>query len=302
MAKKVSFNSEWIKKHKIALYNGAIILTSITTGIAGYATGYNVAHQETLQVYEAAMDGFDEIKQVVDEQKAEIIDYYNNNNNNDKIKEGQDPKEYIAELSVKIANYQGKTDINGNEVVNFLYSPDDQNTFYDKRITYADKINGYDDPDLAKAVYDQAKQDLDGILKHSAVDYQNACNYYQTHEQDIKDLYNTYDDFDFYRDQNGDIDVSKDAGGIYDADGYSVVANQYHLTIMNPNEGFSITINPNEKASAVSDISVLDRGTFMMYGSDYYKQLENYYNEEGVPHIGYDELKEHGCFSNNISK
>lgn len=214
-----------------------------------------------------------------------------------------DKDDFISDLSVKMANYNtNPVNINKVDIINFVYNPDKQNEFYDIRMDYSTKIKNTDDTITANKIYDEGKGKLENISKESLTEYQAAYNYYQEHENEIKDVYNKYEGFDFYRGEpHDDLSDLENFGGLYQAGDYCVLVNPYRMEIINPETGYTIRISP-EFTNNNRSIPVLERGEFTMYGPEYTKNYLARLESEGIPSVSYEELKEHGCFANILGK
>ena len=213
--------------------------------------------------------------------------------------------EYIADLAVRMANYNtDPISINNIDYVNFVYDPIKQDEFYDLRMDYSDKIKNCADTVTANKIYDEGKGKLDTITKESLEEYLAAYNYYKEHENEIKEIYNKFDGFDFYRGEPHEtLSDLENFGGLYQTGEYSVLVNPYRMEIINAESGYTIQISPEfTKRDDGREIPVLERGNFTMYGSEYTKNYLARLENEGIPSVTYEVLKEHGCFANILGK
>ena len=199
--------------------------------------------------------------------------------------------DYIKSLADKVSNYNVDAIIDNKIYSNFLYNPNDKEAFYGVREQYGNRIATLTDSNIATPLSEDAINKLNEYLDNSIINYTNDCEYVKLHQDELKDIYDNFKDFDFFRVGNyNNLHELDKYVGIYNTNDYSIRATQYAIEIINPSEGSIITIYPEKNPGNIG-AAINDRTIYNNFGEEYCEALIN----SGMPELSKDALMSHGC-------
>ena len=201
-------------------------------------------------------------------------------------------QDYITSIADKVNNYTVDSIVDNKVYKNFLYNPLDRSLFYDVRAQYGNRIGNFKDSKMAEELSVDAFSYLDKLLDKSIIEYNEACEYEKAHHDEIFNVYEQYQNFDFFlnipHEESHELD--KYAGLYHDDEGDFVKVSQFGVEVIDPDNGTIITIYP-DKSKVGFGVKVNDRTIFNKYDQEYCKSIIN----PEMPEIKKDFLIEHGC-------
>lgn len=298
MAKKIKIPNKLKKAIITALLAGNISL--VGCNVNGYqAEQSNVKYDATTQVTKND-DGSESISyfgsnggKIVNED-GKTVEVVTANPLNAKAPGAKDFTEadYIKSIANKVNNYTVDSIVDNKVYKNFLYNPLDSDRFYSIRTQYGNRIKDFNDSKMAEELSADAIDYLNKLLDKSIIDYNEACEYEKAHHDEILDVYEAYENFDFFlnipHEESHDLD--KYAGLYHEDNGDFVKVTQFEVDVIDPDNGTIITIYP-DSSKAGFGVKVNDRTIFNKYDQEYCKSLI----DPNMPEIKKDFLIDHGC-------